>query len=379
MKKTLIVIVVLLIIGITPLLASAGSLKYGENYSLRKGESVEGDLYAVGANTTIAGNVLGDLVATGASVFVGGNEISDDVLIIADSAHIISSVKKDLRAIARKIYIGNSVGEDVAVAGGSVEILPQASIAGDLLLVAGKASIFGEVQGNLKAVVGEIFIDDVIHGDVSLVADKVVLGPNAVISGSFSYSASKLAEIQGGANIVGEVTFHEINSRARAEKLIPTFLGTWFVIKFIVILLSALIAHGILRNISHRFVVVSLNHKIWSLLKGFLVFVAVPVAAFIGMLTFIAIPFSLFALALYGIGVLLAFVYAPIVLGSYIHKLYKKPDDISVSWKTIVLGSVVLTLLGLVPFVGSIISYAVLLIALGGIYQVLFDKFVEVR
>src|SRR3989344_1528357 len=380
MKKFLTLVVVLLIVvGISPLLVSAGSLKYGENYSLRKGESIDGDLYAVGANTTIAGNVLGDLVATGMSVFVGGNEISDDVLVIADSAHIISSVKKDLRAIARKIYIGDNVGEDVAVAAGSIELLPQASVAGDLLIAAGQASIFGEVQGNLKAVVGEIFIDDIIHGDVSLVANKVVLGPNAVISGSFSYSASEPAEIQSGANIVGETTYRAINTRARAEKLLPTFWGTWFIIKFIVLMLSPLIARGILRNITSRFVVVALHHKAWSLLKGFLVFVAVPVAAFIGMLTFIAIPFSLFALALYGIGILLALVYAPIVLGSYIHKIYKRPEELVVSWKTIVTGSVALALIGLIPILGGIISYAVLLIALGGIYQVLFDKFMEVR
>ena len=108
-------------------------------------------------------------------------------------------------------------------------------------------------------------------------------------------------------------------------------------------------------------------------------FVAVPVAAFIGMLTFIAIPFSLFALALYGIGILLALVYAPIVLGSYIHKIYKRPEELVVSWKTIVTGSVALALIGLIPILGGIISYAVLLIALGGIYQVLFDKFMEVR
>lgn len=361
-----------------PVLVFAGTIRFDENYSLRRGDIVEGDLYAIGSNTTVAGTIKGDLVTTGMAVFVGGNEVEEDALVFANTAHVISTIKGDLRILARKAYIGGSIGEDVVALGQSVEILPEALIQGSLSVAAGNVAVLGKINGSFSAVAGEVFIDEEIIGDVSLRADKVVLGPHAVILGKLSYSASLPVEVREGARVIGETAFTQINTRSQAEKFIPTLWGTWVFIKFVILLLSALIFHGILRKISERFVVVSVT-AIWgSLLRGFLTMVGVPIAAFIGLLTFIAIPFSLLALALYVIGILFASVYAPIVLGTLLFRFTHK-DQVLVNWKTILLGVFGITVIDFIPVIGQPIGYILLLIALGGIYQVLFDKFVEVR
>jgi len=378
MKKSALALF-LIILGAFPAFALAGTIRFNENYSLRKGEAVQGDLYAIGSNTTIAGTVLGDLVATGLSVFIGGNEIGEDVLVFANTAHIISGVKKDLRVLARNVYIGGFVGEDVVVVAQSFEIVPEALIQGDVSAAAGKIKVLGAINGSLTGVAGEVFIDDVVKGNVSLRADRIILGPHAVLSGSFLYAASAPVEISEGALVVGETTYTQIDTRSQAEKFIPTLWGTWVFIKFVILLLSALIFHGILRNISKRFVDVSVNVPWASLLKGFLAMVGVPIAAFIGFLTFIGIPFSLLALALYAIAVLSAFVYAPIVLGTLLFRLFDKEHGVLVNWKTICLGVAVFTILDFIPYIGAPTAYVLMLIALGGIYQVLFDKFVEAR
>ena len=204
MRKQLILVVGLLYL-LLPFVGLAATVKVGDNYTLRKGEKVEEDLYAFGANTTIAGNVTGDLIVAGVSVFSGGSEIEDGALIFADTAHIISAIKMDLRAVARKIYIGGSIGEDVSVAALSVEILPNARIGGSFIAAAGNVSILGEVKGDLKVAAGEIFIDEGIGGDVSAVANKIILGPNAMINGSFTYSASEPAEMREAARDAGQV------------------------------------------------------------------------------------------------------------------------------------------------------------------------------
>ncbi len=361
-----------------PLLAFAGTVRFDENYSLRKGDIVEGDLYAIGSNTTVAGTITGDLVTTGMAVFVGGNEVNEDALVLANTAHIISTIKGDLRILARKVYIGGSIEEDVVAVGQSVEVLPETSIKGSLSVAAGNIAVLGKVDGSFSALAGEVFIDEEIAGDVSLRADKVILGPHAVILGKLSYSASLPVEIREGGRVVGETVFTQINTRSQAEKFIPTLWGTWVFIKFVILLLSALIFHGVLRNISERFVTVSVTRMGGSLLRGFLTMVGVPIAAFIGFLTFIGIPFSLLALALYVIGILFASVYAPIVLGTLLFRFTHK-DQILVNWKTILLGVFGIMVIDFIPVVGQPISYILLLIALGGIYQVLFDKFVEVR
>lgn len=377
MKKILACII--LISWVLPLAVSAGTVRLGENYSLRKGENVQGDLYAIGSNTTVAGKIFGDLVATGLSVFIGGNEIEDDALVFADSAHIISDIKKDLRVIARKVLIGGTIGEDTVVLSGSLEVLPESVISGDLYAVGGNVSILGKIDGALKILGGEVFIDDEVGGDVSIRADKLVLGSHAKITGKLVYSASAPLEMRDGAEVKGETVFTQIDTRSQVEKLIPTLSGIWIFVRFVILLLSALIFHGVLRNISKRFVSVSLEHKGSSLLKGFLTIIGVPIAAFIGFLTFVGIPFSLLALALYGIGLIVARVYASIIFGSFLYRVSSKRIDIDVTWKTISIGVLASMLLEFIPVIGPIFGYVLILVALGGIYQVLYDKFVEVR
>lgn len=380
MRKILTLLVLAsLSLSVIPLSLSASTLQFGENYSLRKGDSISGDLYVFGGNTTIAGDVLGDLVSFGSSVFVGGNAVSGGALVFADSGHVVSEIKKDLRGVGRKFVVSSSVGEDVALAGWSVQVLPQSVIGGDLLVVAGDVEVLGKVEGAIRIAGGNVFINSSVLGDISIVADSVSFGPNAHLAGSVSYSASQEATIDPNAQFEKGLDFTQINTRTRAEKFLPTVWGTWLIINFVILLLSALIVHGILRKISERFVVVSITEFGWSVLRGFLFVVGIPVAAFVGFLTFIAIPFSLFSLALYCFGLLLTLIYMPILTGSLIYKLLHRDRPVTVTWKTILVGVTVSIVLKYIPFIGSFAWYILFLAALGGIYQVLFDKFREVR
>jgi hypothetical protein len=54
-------------------------------------------------------------------------------------------------------------------------------------------------------------------------------------------------------------------------------------------------------------------------------------------------------------------------------------DKIVINWKTILVGAILTVGLSYVPYLGAIAKLVLVLASLGGIYQVLFDKFVEVR
>jgi hypothetical protein len=380
MKKVPIIIPILAVVLLVfPLITQATTFQIDNNYSLNKGETVTGDLYAVGGNSTVSGDITGDLITSAINVFLGGNTISKDVLVLADTANILSNIKQTLRVVGRNVSVSSVIDKDAAFVAWNVQILPESVIGGDLLVAAGSVEVLGKVNGTVHIAAGDIYINESIDGDVSAMANKITLGPNASIGGNFTYSASDQAVIQDGAKIKGTTNFTQINTRTRAERFLPTVWGTISILKFAIALLSALVAHGILKKISERFVVVSVSEFGWSILRGFLVLVAVPFAVIIGTLTLIALPFSIFALALYGIGLLLALVYAPIVIGSLIRKVIYKNEPIKVTWKTILLGVVVSTLLGYIPYLGIIIWYLFVVVALGGIFKVLFDKFIEVR
>ena len=338
MKKLLMFCVVIMLLALSALPAMASTtLEVWKNYTLAKEASTTGDLYAFGGNTTIAGDVTGDLVTAGFNVFLGGETIGQNAFIIADSVHVLSDVKQTLRILGRQIVLSSKIGKDVAVAGWHAVILPKSELRGDLLAFVGSIEVSGKVFGDLRVAGGHVYINGEIIGDTHIIANSVQLGPQAIIHKPLRYSASQVAVIDTGAQ-VGEKIFTKINTRTRAEQFLPTIWGTLIIIKFVIILLSALVAHGILRNISQRFVVVGVTQFGKSIMRGFLLLVAVPFAIFIGTLTFIAIPFSLFAGVLYGIGIILSLVYAPIIIGSLVFKFIQRKQSLVVNWKTIVLG-----------------------------------------
>jgi cytoskeletal protein CcmA (bactofilin family) len=377
MKKIFIYSLILAIL--LPVTLFAGTVHFDRDYSLRKGEEVVNDLYVAGNSTTIAGNVLGDLLATGLNVFVGGNTISNDALIIGGTVNVVSDIGEDLRLVAGKALFSGTVGEDLAVAAQEIQTISQSKVSGSFIAAAGRVVLGGEVVGDVKIAAGEVIINDVIGGNVSITADKVVIGPEARISGNLNYASGHVAEISDGAEIRGETVYKAINTRPGKEKFLPTLWGTWVLIQFVVLMIAALVLHGVFRNISHRFVATSINSFWRSLLYGFLFAVAVPIALVLAFATFVGIPFGILGVAIYSIFLIIASIYGPIVLGALIYKITKRQKEITVSYKTVVIGVVATIVLNFIPYIGDIIKYAFIVVALGAIYRVLFDKFVEVR
>jgi cytoskeletal protein CcmA (bactofilin family) len=361
-----------------PAVSAETSFSVSKNYIFPKTASTTGDLYAFGGNVTVAGNVFGDLVAGGLNAFLGGDGISKNAFIIADSVHALSDVGETMRVFARQVVVANTVGKDLALAAWNAVLLPRSEVEGDLLGAALSIEVSGKVNGETHIVGGHVFLNGEMVGPVNILANSLAIGPEAVLRGPLTYSASQVATIDGGAKIESQ-NFTLIDTRTRAEQFLPTIWGTLIIIKFVILLLSALVAHGILRNISQKFVVVGITQAPKNLIRGFVLSVAVPVAIFVGTLTFVAIPFSLFAAVVFGIGAALALVYTPIIIGSLAWKGLFRSEPIIVNWKTIFVGVCLATLLDYIPYLGTLVWFGFVFVSFGSISKVLLDKFIEVR
>lgn len=366
------------LIFILPFFALAGEIAVKGNYNLQKEETVKNDLYAIGNNVGISGTVTGDLIAIGLNVYSGGG-VGEDAIVMGGTANVLSKIKGDLRLVGAKVYFGGEVGKDLVAVAQEIQILPQAKVAGDFIAEAGRVVINGEVTGDVKISGGNVYVNEKIGGNVEITADKISLGPQTQILGNFTYSSSNEAEISDEAKVNGEVIRKPIKPKSRLEKLLPTIWGTWVLIHFAILLLSALVLHGFFRNISLRFVSHSIHHFWRSLLRGLVFVIAVPVLIALVFLTFIGIPFGLLGIALYTIVLVFAYVYAPIITGSLLYHLFKIDEAIIVNWKTIIIGVLITIVLGYIPYIGPLVKYGLLLVALGGVYRVFYDKFIEVR
>jgi len=101
MKKISLLFIALLL----PILVSAASFGFGEDYSLRKDEAVKDDLYVAGSNAAVSGQVFGDLFMVGANVFAGNN-IDNDFVAVGGTVNSTAAVGGDLRIAGANVVVG---------------------------------------------------------------------------------------------------------------------------------------------------------------------------------------------------------------------------------------------------------------------------------
>jgi cytoskeletal protein CcmA (bactofilin family) len=361
-----------------PHLAFAANLELSEDYFLPKDTVLEGDSYIAAGNTTISGKIQGDLFSAGGTLFVD-NAVAGDAFLLGGNLQILADVSGDVRIVSGKTLVGGNVGEDLIVVSGEVEILSGTTILGDVLISGGKVLVNGNITGNVKISGGEVVLNGVISGDTLVNADRLILGSKASLARTLSYASAQQAHFDEGAVVSGEVNFREISSRPKAEKFIPIFWGTWFLVKFAVLLVGALVLHGVFRRISDRFVHVGIEHFGRSLLWGFLFLVTVPVATILVILTFVGIPFVLLSASVYILILGLSAFYSAILIGSLARRLIKNEKTFVVTWKTILIGVVLSVFIDFIPYIGIAAKSVFFLVAVGSIITVLFHKFAEVR
>lgn len=361
-----------------PSASSAATFGFAQDYSIKQGESAKSGLYAAGANVTIVGSVVGDAMLAGGNIFVG-DTISENATLFGGTVNVVGTIGKDLRIASGKSLVRGNIGGDLVSASGNLQVITGTVISGDVNVAGGSVQIDGEVMGGVNGVVGALQINGVVHGSVNVTADTVVVGPNAVIDGSLVYSSTKPATLEEGAMVKGENTFTQVDTRTRTERLLPTLWGTWIFIKFIVLMVSALLIQAIFKSISDTLVYTAIESPGWSVVRGFVLLVASPFALALVTLTFIGIPFVVLGAAAYILLLVLAYLFSPIVIGAVIFKLTQKSHKPTVNWKSIVTGVCAFMILSPLGWFGTALQSLFFLLTLGAIFHALYGRFNKAR
>lgn len=370
-KATLLVLG--LSIFILPLSSSAAELRGGQDYFLRKGETVSGNLYAGGGNLSIAGDVMGDLLAAGGNVNVLGN-VSEDLTAAGGSLNLTGSAGGDVRAAGGRVLLSGEVGGDVALAGGELYVAPGARIGKDILAGGGRVTIEGDVLGNVRLGGREVRIDGEVGGDLFVVAERITLGPKAHIKGNFSYRAQSEARLEDGARVEGETSFVKIETAPSFAKGLGKLLGAWIILKLLMLLLLGILMVLVFQDTSKSLVRYATDRFWVEFLRGLIALIVMPVAAGLALITLIGIPIGIILGLIYIFFIILARVYAGIIFGSWLNKVLRKRETFEVNWQVAVLGILVLEIVKWVPFLGWVLSLVFFLAAFGSVLKVWYDK-----
>jgi len=349
-----------------PLMASAASFHSGDNYLLGKEEGLAGDLYAAGNSITVEGAVTGDITAIGSNILFTGSA-SQDVQVAGGTLTLIGNVGDDVRAAGGTVTLGSSVKGDALLAGGEVTTLPSLLVGGDAIIAGGRVLLSGTVQGALRVHAREVTIDGSISGPVYISAEKVTFGPRAVLSGAVTYRSAKEATVVNGAVLSGVVTHEPVAPRESTTSPFywAKIIGLWFVLKVLMIFLGALLV-----GLYYRRAVMGIAHRLmngfgWNVLLGFAFLVATPLAAVFLMMTVVGLLFGILVMLVYGSMLIIATLYLPALVGGEIYRYFRKEAEMTVSIITIVIGTAALAILALIPVVGWVVAFVLMLGSLG--------------
>ncbi|OGD67707.1 hypothetical protein A2442_03995 [Candidatus Campbellbacteria bacterium RIFOXYC2_FULL_35_25] len=351
--------------------------KNGGNVTVSQEEQIT-NLYTAGNVISVDANIEKGLHAVGNILNINGN-VGQSIYSGAGTLLIKGDVGGSVHGGGGNIVIEGKITDDLILGGGNISISSKASVGGDLVAGGGVVDIQGPVTGNIYLSGGVLTINSEIGGNVKIdKVDEIRLGSNAVIKGNLEYYSTKEIVMDEGAVVLGETIInekgagkHDLDKGALAG-FIFAIISVALLIKLIGMIIVALFFAYLFKKFTTAVVKESITSFWKSLGTGFAVLILVPIIMVILMITVVGIWLGLIVLTIYLSSIIIASALAGVTFGSWLILAITKKDNYSVNWKTILWGSVVLTIIGILPVIGWLIVLILILINLGSIYQVFF-------
>lgn len=323
-----------------------------------------GDALAVGRVVVVHDSVPGDIMAAGGKIEFGGTA-GGDFLGAAGDLNLAGRLAGSLRAAGRTIRVATDVGRNATVAASKVVLEPAGHVRGNGYLAGGTIELDGTVDHELHAAGREVVLNGVVGGDVHVESEHLRVGPDAVINGDVRYRLAKgaAADVDPGAHITGQVIALPPKPGAWAGGVFRLLLKLGFLVAGLVavVLLPRAAATAEARLRSRPGAAFGLGLA-WLFL--------VPIAIVIVCITVIGLPLGLVAALLYLVSVYLARAVAAVWIGRRILRRGGEENRTRLMLAFLA-GGAVLLVLGLIPWVGGIVTILACIFGLGAMALVM--------
>jgi len=292
----------------------------------------------------------------------------------------------DLMVAGKELKIVTDISGDVYVAGGEVEI--DGNIAGNLIVVGGEVKVLGKVVKNLIMAGGKLEVGELAEiggytltggqeisllgkfmGPVKLGAKSLLVGQKAIINGNLEADVTS-SEISSDSKIVGEknIKIHEVKN-PEIEK--NQFKKIGYAGKFISFLSKLLVLLVFVKLFGKKMSHINIKNSFWANIGlGLMILIVAPFVMLILAITVIGLPLSLILLVIYLLSLYLSTIITSVVVGKYIFVKNKFKENI---YLQSIVGLLVISLLGLIPVVGGLTKFTVVLFGIGIIFKRIID------
>lgn len=365
----------LLAMLLVPLSAFA-SVSIGGDYFLKSAERASDDLYTIGRTATFAGVAAGDITALALNIFHVGTTTAD-ALFIGEEIQVHGVVGDDARVVGGTVTIDGEIADDVVAVGSVVVVTPAARIMGSLYAVGGSVSILGKVYGGAKVAAERAEVSGSIAGDLEVWGEAAFEAP-ADIGGDFIYHRSDATEAPVNVSVVGRVIVDD-GGRGGDAFFGNTFLGGLFALRILMLLALGFALFFFARERSEEVLADLMPQVGLRLLRGALIVILLGAALVLLLPTIVGIPLALVFGALLLLSFLVGSAYAGFLVGAWSERLFFKCSAFPLTYRSVLLGILFVSLMSTVPYVGPLFHILLTLSAIGSFGTMFYRHLREVR
>lgn len=376
MHRTFSAALLLLLLVPATAFAARSEASFSAGRSLIIASSSPGNAYAAGFSVVTTAPVAGDLAAAAGSL-VSAAPVGGDALLIGGSISSRAPVAGDVRAIGGSIVTAGSIAGDLSAFGFSVRDASRPQ--GSVFIVALDTTLSRGAAGPVVIYGNNVILAGDFGSDVKVTAiGRLTLAASTTIRGTLEYEAPEPAVIPDSAVIAGGVTYSNASylpDAGTSRILALVGIGVFLFVRILAVLILAGLLAGLFPKLAESLVERVYERQIRStlltMLLGFGILVATPVLIVLLMLTFVGAGLAFLLFILYALLALLALLYAGILLGGLFARRFFARE--AVLWRDGVLGMLALSLILLIPVIGSLAAFFLTTFATGALLQTFFN------
>jgi len=334
--------------------------RHGDFVTVAANETVDDTLLAAGNTVRVEGVVNGDLLAFGRTVEVRGT-VKGDVVSFAKRILVSGTVEGHIYDVSQSLDVEGQLGRSIYGWTQSLRVDDRGHVGDSILAGAGDVSLEGEVKRSVTMFAGNAELSGSIGRDLTMAGGRLTLTNMARVGGNLVARVRQLKDVHiaDGASIAGK---RDIQVRVRKSQFSqPRFYfyqAVWLAAAMLVGWLGLVLFPGFFEACTR-----AVGTRWRSLGLGFAVLVGVPVAIIIAAITLVGIPLAMMLFATYLVSLYLAKIW----VGAFLGRTLLRPTGATKhDWLlSLLLGLVILTIAGFIPYLGGLVRFGVVCLGLG--------------
>ena len=339
------------------------------------GQEVDGSAYLAGSSVTMSGTVKGDLFCAGNTITITGT-VEGDVLCAGNTVAVSGRVGGDMRLGGNSVTVSSGAGGAVTAMGNTVTMTDGSEVGTDLTAGAATLTLAGTVGRDARLGAGTATLTGRVARDVDARVDNLNVTDTANIGGHLFYESTKDAAlpdgvVQGAVRRTDPPPQDTVNLPPQVRPS-PT-PGMWrlgAVIGVVGLVLLSMAVVLVLPRYVRRTVATSWGELGKAALVGLVAIAASLPIVVILLVTIIGAGAGLLLMVAYPLALVLAVPLTAYFLGRVF--LHQRTASM---FAMMAAGAAVLGVVGAIPFIGSIVTFAAACAGLGLIVLRLRDQF----